>query len=150
MEKRIPTQIRLIQLALLFVIGFILYLVYLLIQPVPEVTVTEPMKLSARTYTRGEQIGINVEYCSPPNVRQRVEFQILDDKNTAYNLSSADDVLLQEGCHSLPITIDTNRFSSYLLRSGEYRVRLKTTTEVNAIRSDTKKIDSEMFYYNER
>lgn len=147
--KKVPASIRFMQFALLFSIGFMVYIGYLVFQPNPNVKTDLPLQLDKNAVKADEQLNIKTTYCSQDNIKQRVIVQLVKQgsNDSTYTLYTVDEINVKKGCHSDTMPVDTKRFNSFSLQDGEYKMRLRVITQLNPIKESTVLLDSEKFTY---
>lgn len=138
------------QIALLFIAGFVVYIGYLVFQPGPNIRTELPIELDKTVVSTGEPISLKPSYCSEEDIIQRIDVQVIVPQkgNSAYTAYTVDEADVRKGCHKDSVTIDTNRFTAFALPSGEYKLRLRVVTKLNPINTNIVKLDSVPFYYN--
>lgn len=149
MKKETPISVRLLYVAFAIIVAIVGYFGYLIFQPLPDVRVTEPVKLDKTVVGANDTMRLEVAYCSEATFTEKIDVQLVDINraNSALTLFTIDEAGIEKGCHEIDIDVDTATFQAFSIRSGEYKLRIHATTKVNTIRYEVRKHTSEQFTY---
>jgi len=147
--SRQPYSLRLVQCMMLIIIVTLIYMMALVLQPFNAIKMTVPVQVVNKEVKHGEPVVLNLSYCIKKNTTSRLDIQLVNSKSgTIYTLFALDSLQLKPGCQNdVKFPIDSNRFSTYLIMTGDYQIRLRTISRVNAIKNSTLDFDSEKFHY---
>lgn len=150
MKTKTPFNIRLLQAALVVAGLCLAYIMFLVLQPAPNVRVEQPLPISTKQVTGSQNFYVTVKYCNPQKVKQKVEIQLVDPSNNdaAYTLYTLDNRDIAASCNTSKVKIDSGRFPAFNVADGTYKIRLRSTTYINPIKIDVQFYTSETFTYN--